>query len=120
MTFNLNEILKNKTINRWRLFWLISVPISVVMIIGMLRTDTWGGPSVSSMIQLSVRSAVPWLFLAFSASSLQLLFPGALSRWLLRNRKIMGLIFASAMAWQLFFILWLVTVYSPGKKFVFR
>ena len=123
MTFNLNEILKNKAINKWRLFWLLSVPISMIMIIGMLRTDTWGEPSVSAMIQLSVRLAVPLLYIAFSASSLQLLFPGAFSRWLLRNRKIIGLSFASAMAWQLFFILWLVTVYSDyyiGEVYVLR
>lgn len=89
----------------------------------MLRTAAWDGLSVSSMIQLSVRSAVPLVFLAFSASSLHLLFPGAFSRWLLRNRKIVGLSFASAMAWQLFFILWLVTLYSDyymGEVYVLR
>jgi DMSO/TMAO reductase YedYZ heme-binding membrane subunit len=51
------------------------------------------------------------LFLAFAASSLQVLFPSELTRWLMRNRKIMGLCFAAAMAWQGFFILWLTTVY---------
>jgi DMSO/TMAO reductase YedYZ heme-binding membrane subunit len=123
MTFMMNDFLKNKAINEWRLFWLISAPISIIMIIAMLQIDSWSGPSVSSMIQLSVRSAVPWLFIAMSASSLQLLFPGVFSRWLLRNRKIIGLIFASAMAWQLFFILWLVTIYNEyyiGEVYVLR
>ena len=112
MSNGLSELLKHKALNEWRLFWLVFTPISILMIVAMLRTDAWSGPAVSAMIQLSVRWSVPWLYLAFAASSLQLLFPGAFTRWLLRNRKIMGLCFAAAMAWQLFFILWLVTAYS--------
>ena len=106
------EVLKKPAFNQWRLFWLVVIPTSLVMIVGMLRTETWNGPAVSSMIQLSVRFAVPWLFLAFAASSLNILFPGDLSRWLLRNRKILGLCFAAAMAWQGTFILWLTIAYS--------
>lgn len=64
------------------------------------------------MIQLSVRCAVPWLYLAFAASSLQVVFPGTFSRWLLRNRSKIGLCFAAAMGWQLFFILWLVGIHT--------
>ncbi len=46
--------------------------------------------------------------IAFAASSLVVVFPGSFSRWLLRNRRIIGLCFAAGMAWQLFFILWMV------------
>lgn len=105
------ELLKNKWLNQWRLFWLIATPISLVMVVAILQIKAWDALAVSSMIQLSVRWAVPWLFLAFAASSLLVLFPSALTRWLMRNRKIMGLCFATAMAWQGFFILWLTTVY---------
>jgi hypothetical protein len=55
---------------------------------------------------------VPCLYLAFAASSLQVVFPGAFSRWLLRNRRYVGLCFAAAMAWQALFILWLVLVHT--------
>ena len=123
MTSDLNELLNNDAINKWKLFRLISIPVSIIMIVAMLLIDSWNGPAVSSMIQLSVRWAIPWLYLAFAASSLKLLFPGAFSRWLSRNRPIMGLCFAAAMAWQLFFILWLVTVYSDyyiGEVYVLR
>jgi len=99
-------------INSWRLFWLITTPISLLMVLAMTRADLSSAAGVSSMIQLAARSAVPWLFLAFAASSLTVVFPGAFSRWLLRNRKIIGLCFASAMAWQLFFILWLVGIHT--------
>lgn len=112
MRFNLNELLKNKMINGWNLFWLITTPISLVMVLTMIRVDLSSAEAVSSMIQLSVRCAVPWLYLAFAASSLQVVFPGLFSRWLLRNRKIIGLCFAAAMAWQLFFILWLVGIHT--------
>ncbi|RLA23096.1 MAG: hypothetical protein DRQ63_12040, partial [Gammaproteobacteria bacterium] len=108
----LNELLKSKVINGWNLFWLITAPISIAIVLTMTRVDLSSAKGVSSMIQLSVRCAVPWLFLAFAASSLQVVFPGTFSRWLLRNRKIIGLCFAAAMAWQLTFILWLVGIHT--------
>ena len=112
MSTNLNELLKSKTINGWNLFWLITAPISLAMVLAMMRVDLSHAEGVSSMIQLSVRCAVPWLYLAFAASSMPVVFPGSFSRWLLRNRKFIGLCFAAAMAWQAFFILWLVGIHS--------
>jgi hypothetical protein len=112
MSVELIEILKSKAINDWNLLWFIAGPISIAILMTMARTDLHSGEGISSLIQFSVRCAIPWLYLAFAASSIQVLFPGSLSRWLLRNRKIIGLAFAAAMAWQLFFIVWLVTVHS--------
>ena len=112
MSTDLNEFLKSKMINGWRLFWLITGPISLVMVLAMIRADLSTADGVSSMIQLAVRCAVPWLFVAFAASSVQVLFPGVFSRWLLRNRSYIGLSFAAAMGWQLTFILWLVNVHT--------
>ncbi len=112
MSLGLGETLKNRFVNGWNLFLLITLPISAIVLVAMMRTDLSNGEAVSSMIQLSVRWAVPWLYLAFAASSVQRLFPGPFGSWLLRNRKIMGLCFAAAMAWQAFFILWMVTVYK--------
>ena len=112
MSIALSQILKNKAINEWRLFWLIAGPTSIAMVIAMMGIELSSGEAVSSMIQLSVRCAVPWLYVVFAASSIQILFPGHLSRWLLRNRKYIGLSFAAAMAWQLLFIVWLTAVYS--------
>ena len=111
MRIELREPLKKKAVNGWRLFWLVTGPISIAVIIAMLRTDLSSGPGVSSMIQLSVRCAIPSLYLAFAASSIRVLFSGPFSLWLLRNRKTFGLCFAAAMAWQALFIVWLVTVH---------
>jgi len=102
---------RNGLLDGWGLFWLVTLPTSALMVVSMMRADLANGEAVSSMIQLSVRCAIPWLYLAFAASSVQILFPGLFGRWLLRNRKVLGLCFAAAMGWQLVFIVWLVTVY---------
>ena len=112
MSTNLDEFLKNKLINGWKLFWLVAAPISLVMVLAMTRLDLSRAETVSSMIQLSVRCAVPLGDLVFAISSLQVVFPGTFSRWLIRNRKYIGLCFATAMGWQGFFILWLVGIHT--------
>jgi len=101
-----------KPINGWKLFWLISAPISLLIFQAAMRLDLSAAEAVSSMIQLSVRFAVPWVFVAFAASSMQVMFPGSFSRWLLRNRPMFGLCFAAVMGWQLLFILWLVGIHT--------
>ena len=104
MNIDLKAVLKNKSINGWKLFWLISIPMSVVMVIAMLGVDMSTGAGVSKMIGFSVRWAVPFIYLVVAASSVQILFPGPFPMWWLRNRKYIGLCFAVAMAWQGAFI----------------
>jgi hypothetical protein len=108
----LSQLFRSKAVDGWNLFWLISGPISIAMLIAMTGADLSSGEGVSRMIQISVRCAVPLLYLTFAASSIRVLFSGEFGRWILRNRKILGLCFAVAMAWQLLFILWLTTVFS--------
>jgi DMSO/TMAO reductase YedYZ heme-binding membrane subunit len=100
--------LKNKALDGWKLFWLISGLISAVMLIGVALSDLSTAPGVSSMIQLSARCAVVFLYLAFVASSLRVIFCSDFSAWVLRNRKYFGLSFAVSMGWQAVFILWMV------------
>ena len=104
MSIDLKAVLSNKAINKWNLFWLISIPMSLMIIIEMVGTDMTSGEGVSSMIGYSVRFAVPLIFLVVPASSVQILFPGPFPMWWLRNRKYLGLSFAVAMAWQGTFI----------------
>ncbi len=112
MRVKLNEFLQHKIVNGWNLYWLITTPISIAVVIAMSGVDLSLAENVSSMIQFSVRCSVPLLYVAFAASSLQVVFPSLLSRWLLRNRKMVGLSFATSMAWQLLFILWLVGIHT--------
>jgi len=102
------NVWKHRWLNGWRLFALIAVPTSAAVAVEMARLDLSTPQAVSSLIQLSVRLGVPWLFVAFAASSIVVLARHPVAFWLLRNRRIFGLCFAWAMAWQLFFILWLV------------
>ena len=105
MNIDLKEVLKNKAINEWRLFWLISIPMSITIVIAMMGHDMSTAHGVSEMISFAVRWAVPFIFLVVAISSLQILFPGPFPMWLLRNRKYIGMCFAVAMAWQGSFIL---------------
>ena len=104
MSTDLKTILKNKAINKWNLFWLISIPMCMIMVLAMMGVDMSTGSGVSEMIGFSVRWAVPFIYLVVAISSIQILFPGPLSMWLMRNRKYIGLCFAVAMAWQGLFI----------------
>ena len=104
MSTDLKTILKNKAINKWNLFWLISIPMCTIMVIAMMGVDMSTGSGVSEMIGFAERWAVPFIYLVVAISSIQILFPGPLSMWLMRNRKYIGLCFAVAMAWQGLFI----------------
>jgi len=104
MSSTLQGVLKHKVVNGWRLFWLITLPMCAVIIVEMSRVDLSAAAGVSDMIGFSVRFAAPIIFLVVAISSLQILFPGPVPVWLLRNRKYIGLCFAVAMAWQGTFI----------------
>jgi len=112
MSNALNAVLKHKAINEWNLFWLIALPMSIMMLIVMLGVDMSTGPGVSTMIGFSVRWAVPFIFLVVAASAVHTLFPGPFTAWWLRNRKYIGLCFAVAMAWQGSFIFTMSNFYS--------
>jgi len=104
MSLDLKALLAHKAINKWRLFWLISIPMLIAIVVTMMGTDMSTASGVSSMIGFSVRLAVPFIYLVVAASSMQILFPGSFSKWWLRNRKYIGMCFAVAMSWQGLFI----------------
>jgi sulfoxide reductase heme-binding subunit YedZ len=98
-----------KFFQRWRLFWTLAFLISVAI---LLKTrsraiDLHTNLGLLLMIQRSVKCALPFFVVAFSASSLAQLFPTAFTRWLLANRRYIGLAFAFGMAWHFSFIIWL-------------
>lgn len=95
----------------WGFFALVSVLTAAAMLLAMKASDLASGAAISHLIAVSVRFSVPWLYLAFSASAIAVLWPGPASRWLLQRRRMIGLCYAAGMVWQLFFILWLVLVH---------
>ncbi len=101
-------LLRRSIINGWPLYLLVCIPMSLAMLTTMAAQDMTTPEGVSALIAYSVRWSVPWLYLAFAASALHRLFASAWSQWLLRNRKFLGLSFATGMAWQVAFILTLL------------
>ncbi len=97
-------MLKHKAINEWRLFGLIAIPMCIAMVIAMMGVDLSTVSGVRSMIQFSVRCAVPFILMIVAAPAVQKLWPGPFPMWWLRNAKYIGLCFAVAMAWQGLFI----------------
>jgi sulfoxide reductase heme-binding subunit YedZ len=97
-----------KQLEGWALFAWIMGLTSVAVLLLATTVDLSTGPGVVSMIITSVRLSAPWVILAFAASSLLALFPGELTRWLMRNRRMLGLCFAACMGWQLVFITWML------------
>lgn len=93
-----------KSIESWRLFWLLALLLSLANGLWLPFADFHSARGTAPMILRSVRYALPLFLLAFSASSLARLWPSRLTRWLLRNRRFVGLGFAFGMVWHLSFV----------------
>jgi sulfoxide reductase heme-binding subunit YedZ len=91
----------NSMLNGWPLFFLIAALNAALMTTGFLLIGVATAESTVDMIRLSVQISTPWIYITFAASPLAQLFPGGASRWLLRNRRYLGLSFAAGMGWQL-------------------
>jgi len=101
------SILNTRHLNGWPfLYWTIG--INAIAVLAYIPTQDLSKPTgILEMIQMTVRITVPFLYMAFVASALYQLWPNFFSRWLLKNRRYVGLGFAASMAWQLLFILML-------------
>ena len=102
------NVLTSERLNSWPLLYVMIAINSAAVVVYLPFQELYSPLGVMEMIRFSVKCCVPFLYLAFVASSLNVLFPGTFSQWLLRNRRYFGLAFAAGMGWQLVFILWLV------------
>jgi len=93
-----------RALSRWRLFWVLALIISVIVVLGLPGENLHSGRGLEHLILRSVRCALPLFVVAFTASSLASLWPGPLTRWLLSNRRYIGLAFAFGMAWHFSFV----------------
>ena len=100
----MNEIVQYRILNGWPLFFLIAALSAVVVGISYAGVGVATPEATVHMIRRSVQVSAPWIFITFAVSSLVLLWPGTFTRWMLRNRRYLGLSFAGGMAWQLVFI----------------
>jgi sulfoxide reductase heme-binding subunit YedZ len=91
-------------LNSWSLFWVLALAASVANLLGLPEADFHSARGMSPIILRSVRCALPLFLVAFTASSLATLWPSAGTRWLLANRRYIGLAFAFGMAWHFSFV----------------
>ena len=95
------------------------LPIAYLLFIAgvcaaIATTPEPGAEQVRAIIRATAfTSAVPFLLL-FVASPLQRLRPSAASRWLIRNRRYLGLSVAASHFWHLIAIVVLVRTFSSG------
>ena len=87
-------------IQSWRLFWLLVALISAAVGLGLPGVDFHSDRAVEGLILRTILVALPCLLAAFTASSLVKLWPGRRTRWLLANRRYIGLAFAAGMIWH--------------------
>ena len=100
----MRDIGMGKTINGWRLFWALALATSVADSLGLPGTDFHTANGVEVIILRTVRCALPWFLVAFTASSLVTLWPSRITRWVRANRRYFGLAFAFGMGWHLTFV----------------
>jgi len=77
----------------WRLFWLLSLALAA-MALGLLFAAGGGTEGYRLAIRATARTSLILFLAAFAASAAARLWPGALTRWLRRNRRQFGLAFA--------------------------
>ncbi|HUJ52613.1 MAG TPA: hypothetical protein VLX08_03595 [Steroidobacteraceae bacterium] len=99
----------------WRLFWLLAAALSIANCLGLPAVDFASAHGVEPAIVLSVRCALPFFLVAFTASSLAALWRTRFTRWLLANRRYVGLAFAFGMGWHFAFVGY--SIVSFGKPF---
>ena len=93
-----------RAMGSWRLFWVLALIETVAVSSGLPRANFHSLRGMEPIIVHSVRCALPLFVLAFTASSLATLWPSRATRWLLSNRRYVGLAFALAMAWHFIFV----------------
>lgn len=95
----------------WRLFWLLTALSTVVVFVALQFTSLDTREGIEEMIRWGVRCGIFYYIVIFAASALFTLWPNRSTRWLLSNRRYIGLAFAAAFTWQLVFIVYLRFAY---------
>ena len=83
------------TLQGWRITILVTCLIFVGLVVNFGLAG-WNAPAITHAIDATGRSSLILFAIAFTASSVESLWPSSLSRWSLRNRRWIGLSFASS------------------------
>jgi hypothetical protein len=80
--------------NGWQLLALCA--LALILMCGAILLYRPGEAGIHLVLRATARTSLTFFLLAFSASSVWRLWPGAWSRWQLRNRRYLGLSFATS------------------------
>lgn len=83
------------TFSGWRLTGLLSILLAL-MALGILITDGMSTDAIRMVIRATARTSLVLFLLAFIAAPAAKLWPGGATRWLLRNRRYIGVSFAAS------------------------
>jgi hypothetical protein len=81
--------------NGWRVFWLIAA-LDSALFAGALDWFGTDEPGLRALVRLTVRASFSLFVVVYSAAPLRRLFPSPATRWLVRNRRYLGVGFAWA------------------------
>jgi sulfoxide reductase heme-binding subunit YedZ len=121
------SLLQERALNGWPLFILISALTVVILAAGMLLRGPSTPEASQSLVRLAGLIATPLIYLVFATAPLARLFPSSVSRWLLSNRRYIGLSFAGVFTWHLVFLLalfalhqdyYMQTVHEPSDVYL--
>ena len=79
--------------------WRLTTLVTCLIVVGLLFNfglAGWNALAIHLAIDATGRSSLILFAIAFTSSSLESLWPSSLSRWTLRNRRWIGLSFASS------------------------
>lgn len=79
--------------------WRITTLVTFLIVVGLMVNfglAGWEAPAITDAIDATGRVSLILFSIAFTASSVDSLWPSSLSRWMLRNRRWIGLSFASS------------------------
>ena len=79
--------------------WRLTTLVTCLIVVGLLFNfglAGWNAPAIHQAIDATGRSSLILFAIAFTSSSLESLWPSSLLRWTLRNRRWIGLSFASS------------------------
>jgi hypothetical protein len=96
----------------WRLFGVLALAISAVDALGLRHADFHSVRGTEFIVWYAVVCALPCLLVAFTASAVATLWPSRGTRWLLANRRYIGLAFAFGMSWHLVFVAYFLATFG--------
>jgi len=96
----------------WRLFGVLVLAISTADLLALPHADFHTLRGTEFMVWCTVVCALPCLLIAFTASSVAILWPSRTTRWILANRRYIGLAFAFGMSWHFAFVAYFLLTFG--------